>query len=170
MVAITHYHEDHGWFGALPGAPTIADRGGHFEGVDFRMTTYAHDGCGGTQMGLSRLIWFTLDGLSILHPGDIGAAPRELPGPVDLLLLPVGGRYTLPPQEAISWAQRLSQRWVVPMHYRCEAVDLPMATLEEALSLLPEGTPLTRQTSPEVTLDRHTPEGWLVLPPASALA
>jgi len=133
IVTVSHYHEDHGWLGAVEGAPEILDQTGSALGIDVTFFTTAHDHDGGCISGLNHMYRFMMDGYAVLHPGDIGVLPDaeqcEAIGPVDVLLLPVGGNYTVSPAEALEFAKRLSPRWVIPMHYRTPDVDLPMAPL-----------------------------------------
>lgn len=140
LVVVTHYHEDHGWIGGVPGSPTVVDGPGRFGGVDFRVAWIPHDDSGGDHMGLSRMMAFTVDGIGVLHPGDIGREPthQELArlGRVDLLLLPVGGTFTLPIAQAEALRQRLKPRWTVPMHYDSNKVTLKMARRDAYLAVV----------------------------------
>lgn len=147
VVAVTHFHEDHGWIGGVPGDPIVVDRTRTARGVRFRTTTVPHDGSDGSHMGLSRRVAFTLDGVAVLHPGDLGRVPDDLTdlGRVDLLLVPVGGKYTIGPAEAAALVRSLAPRWVVPMHYRSPKVDLDMATREDFVAAL---GPDVRVTAP----------------------
>ncbi len=118
-------------------------------------------------MGLSRMFAFTVDGVSIWHPGDLGRLPTDdqidALGPADVLLLPVGGRFTLPIPEAIALMDRLAPRWTVPMHYKSDRVDLDMATLDEFLAEVPT-RPLV--SVPGSELDDATDPGLVLLRPA----
>src|SRR5919201_1786740 len=65
---------------------------------------------------------FELDGVRVAHFGDFGQAAlrpeqRAAIGDVDLVLIPVGGGFTIGAQEAARIVEELSPRWVVPMHY-----------------------------------------------------
>jgi len=140
IVAITHYHEDHGWFGALPGSPEIVDASMTVQGIEFRTVIMPHDSCGGSHMGLSKMIAFDLDGISILHTGDIGRLPSsdelEQLGPIDLLLLPVGGTFTIGLPDALKLHEQLEPRWTIPMHYKTQKVALDMAPRDEFVAAL----------------------------------
>ena len=66
---------------------------------------------------------FELDGLRVAHFGDFGQSalrPEQASaiGVVDLLILPVGSGPTIGATQAKAIVERLSPRWVVPMHYR----------------------------------------------------
>jgi L-ascorbate metabolism protein UlaG (beta-lactamase superfamily) len=163
---VSHYHEDHGWIGAAPGEPVIVDRSRRVAGVTFTLWTTAHDGAAGCRMGLSRSMRFRLDGVTVLHTGDLGDvddAWLKAAGRVDLLLLPVGGVYTLPPDRALALMDAVAPRWCIPMHYRSDAVRLDMATRDEFVA---------RLGSRPVTPCGHTfhpglPPGVVLLDPAT---
>ena len=96
-------------------------------------------------MGLSRAIRLVVDGVSVLHLGDLGRSltPDELLAigrRVDVLLLPVGGTFTLPLERALELQAALRPRWTVPMHYRSPRVNLDMAPREDYLRALPRAT------------------------------
>ena len=87
-----------------------------------------HDSSAGTERGPNTIFAFTLDGVRVAHLGDFGqAALREEQaaaiGAVDLLFVPVGGRFTIGAQEAAAVVARLRPRWVVPMHYRTPRIN-----------------------------------------------
>jgi len=171
IVAITHYHEDHGWYGALPGDPIVVDQPGQVLGVDFRMVWLPHDAHDGCRMGISRMIAFTVDGVSVLHPGDLGRLPtrdelRTL-GRVDLLLLPIGGKYTLGTDDAVELMRMLRPRWTVPMHYRSKRVDLDMAPRAAFVARLPSGIDVHGSGSAELDCAApDCPDGVILLDPA----
>ena len=106
-------------------------------------------------MGLSRMIAFEVDEIRVLHPGDLGRLPTEEErnelGPIDLLLLPMGGKYTIGSTDAATLCEQLSPRWVVPMHYRSSKVDLDMAPRSEFLEALPATTPIIHHTKSVLT-------------------
>jgi L-ascorbate metabolism protein UlaG (beta-lactamase superfamily) len=64
---------------------------------------------------------FEMDGLCICHTGDVGEPfnedQLELIGHVDIVLLPVGGAYTMGPENAKKVTEQLKPKIAVPMHY-----------------------------------------------------
>ena len=157
IVAVTHYHEDHGWIGGVHGEPTIMDAAGESHGISFHTVTVPHDCVGGSTMGLSRMISFEVDGIGVLHPGDLGRLPtdeeRKELGAVDLLLLPMGGTYTIDSEAAVALCEQLTPRWVVPMHYRSNKVDLDMAPRSTFLGALRASTPIIHHTQSLLTCE-----------------
>lgn len=143
IVAITHFHEDHGWFGSIAGDPVIVDGPATVRGVEFRCAWLPHDDCGGSVMGTSRMVAFEVDGVAVWHTGDPGRLPtaEEIAtlGRCDLLLLPVGGTYTIGVDDAVRLLELVSPRWTVPMHFRSPRVDLNLAERSVFLDALPAG-------------------------------
>jgi len=157
IVAVTHYHEDHGWIGAVAGNPQIVDSPDESHGISFRMQTVPHDCHSGSVMGLSRMIAFTMDDTSIWHPGDLGRLPTtaecDALGPVDCLLLPMGGTYTIGPEEAVQLCQQLTPRWVVPMHYSSTRVDLDIAPRSAFVDALGQSAAVVHHTRSTLVFD-----------------
>jgi len=148
VVVVTHFHEDHGWIGGVPGEPQVVDGDWRADGenpLEVRCAWIQHDNTGGDRMGLSRMMAVSLGGLTVLHPGDPGRLPTQAElaplWPIDILLLPVGGVYTLGLDEAEAFREQVAARWTVPMHYRSDKVDLPMATRAEWLTHLDPAVP-----------------------------
>ena len=81
-----------------------------------------HDSQGGALRGKNTVRRFAAEGVSVVHLGDLGhqLSPAQLAaiGPCDVLLLPIGGAYTVDPAGAKAVADAVAPRVVVPMHYR----------------------------------------------------
>ncbi len=166
VVLVSHYHEDHGWIGAAPGDPVIVDRSRRVADTSFKLWTTAHDSASGCRMGLSRSMRFKLDRITVLHTGDLGEFDDEwlaTAAKVDVLLLPVGGVYTLAPERALALMDALAPRWCIPMHYQSSAVKLDMATRDDFVALLGE-RPVTACGD---TFHPGLPPGVILLDPAT---
>ncbi len=103
-----------------------------------------HDTEQGRRRGKNVMFRIEVDGLKILHCGDLGhdlananfheAAYKEAPKP-DILMVPVGGHYTIDARTAELVVNRLQVRVVIPMHYRTETHPTsPLATVDEFLA------------------------------------
>jgi L-ascorbate metabolism protein UlaG (beta-lactamase superfamily) len=131
LVLVTHEHVDHNAVEAITGSPQIVrSTAGRFETPlgEVVAINSEHDDEAGTQRGPNTIFVFSLDGVRVCHFGDFGQAAlrpeqRAAIGAVDLLFLPVGGGPTIGAAEAAEITAALSPRWVVPMHYRTEAID-----------------------------------------------
>jgi L-ascorbate metabolism protein UlaG (beta-lactamase superfamily) len=91
-------------------------------GLSIRGIRSYHDQKRGRLRGKNTIFCFTLDDIRICHLGDLGhilsrSQISEI-GPVDLLFLPVGGRYTIDAKAADEVLEQLHPALVVPMHYR----------------------------------------------------
>ena len=60
---------------------------------------------------------FTLEGTRIYHAGDTDAIPEMEAIDCDIAFLPIGGTYTMTPEEAGDAVRKLGPKIVVPMHY-----------------------------------------------------
>lgn len=126
LLLVTHEHLDHNAVEVIDGEPTVLrSTAGKLESPVGEVVAVAseHDQAAGTERGPNTIFVFTLDGVRIAHFGDFGqAALRDEQaaaiGEVDLIFLPVGGGPTVDASQAREIVDRLSPKWVVPMHYR----------------------------------------------------
>lgn len=103
--------------------------------------------------------YFTMGGLRGCHMGDLGhrLTSREA-APVqgcDILLAVAGGPPTLALADLRDAITLLRPRVVIPMHYQTGKINLPLATIDSLIALMPE-TPVTYSSSPTITLTRET--------------
>ncbi len=137
IVLVTHDHADHNYVQGLPGSPKIIKGvGSHsVKGLEIRGIAAYHDGTKGAERGTNTIFCFFLDGLRICHLGDLGYVPTEEEaqqiGPVDVLLMPVGGFYTIDPAQATQTAQRINPRITIPMHFKTPRCGFPLAVVED---------------------------------------
>lgn len=132
-VYCSHGHNDHSGTGVvtLSGAPC---------GVTVSTLDTWHDEVKGAKRGASRIHIFSAEGMRVAHLGDLGCELTEEQAEalrdVDVLLIPVGGFYTIDARQAAAIAARLSPRVVVPMHYRGESFGYEvLAPVDDFLSL-----------------------------------
>ncbi len=153
LVTISHQHFDHNAVGGVPGKPQVVKEAGEhsFDGVKITGIRSFHDKAGGAQRGENLIFVIEAEGVRVCHLGDLGhTLDRNLVkqiGKVDVLLVPVGGFYTIGAAEAKEVADRLNPPYVVPMHYKTPYLNLPIAPLEEFLKYYPS---YKKQTELEV--------------------
>ena len=87
-----------------------------------------HDNVHGAKRGPDAITVFRLGGLRVCHLGDLGQLSltpdqvREI-GRVDVLMIPVGGFFTIDGPQAAAIARQLRPRVILPMHYRTAALS-----------------------------------------------
>jgi L-ascorbate metabolism protein UlaG (beta-lactamase superfamily) len=97
-----------------------------------------HDESGGSQRGTNMVFVFAVEGVNICFVGDLGhrlsQEQIQAIGPVDLLLVPVGGTFTVDAEGAVDVVKALNPRVVIPMHYKTDKCGLPIATADGFLA------------------------------------
>ena len=134
-VTVSHNHYDHNNAKAIAGKPKIINKAGFYElpGVEIEGTKSYHDTEEGKLRGENVIFKFRMDGLDVCHLGDIGeectADLIEMILPVNILLIPVGGNYTIDADQAKEYVDRIMPDIVIPMHYksRHKTIDLEKA-------------------------------------------
>jgi len=137
LVLITHNHVDHNQIDAVENkdrAKILAGCKGmarkqewnpideKFKDVHIRTVGVYHDKSQGMERGKNSIFIIEVDGLRIVHLGDLGHVLTEAQvktiGPVDILMIPVGGTYTINGSDAKEVVQQLRpSRLIFPMHY-----------------------------------------------------
>ncbi|VVB72811.1 Beta-lactamase superfamily domain protein [uncultured archaeon] len=132
IVTVSHDHGDHNNFQAAGcHSHLIRGPGRHIaKDLELRGIKSYHDGLHGKLRGANTIFCFMMDGISVCHLGDLGhilsaRLVREI-GPVDLLFLPVGGRYTIDSREAEEVRKLLGPKISVPMHYKTAALSFEL--------------------------------------------
>jgi L-ascorbate metabolism protein UlaG (beta-lactamase superfamily) len=140
VVTISHAHKDHFFTELIEGEPLILTWPGQFEKKGVRIWGFGsfHDKVEGKERGENVLYKIESEGVSILHCGDLGAVLTDVQideiGDVDVLLVPVGGKYSLTADEAINLIKKLEPAIVIPMHYGRPGLLIEgLAPLEEFL-------------------------------------
>ena len=99
-----------------------------------------HDDAQGTKRGSNTIRIYDDGEYKVAHMGDIGCPPtaeqKEALKGIDVMLMPVGGFFTLEPEDVCALAAELKPRMLVPMHYRGEGFGYDViAPLEKYASL-----------------------------------
>lgn len=140
-VTLSHNHEDHNNLNAVSNNPIVLDKQGLFEvkGVHIRSLLTDHDKNGGRDRGSNLVFQYRLDGVEVCHMGDIGeecnALLCEALVPSNVLLVPVGGNYTINAEEAKEFVDKLMPDYVITMHFKTKNTTLDIDKLDEFLDL-----------------------------------
>ena len=127
IALVSHHHHDHDAVDNLKGMPRVFDREGLYTPEpDVRITALRgwHDDAEGSKRGETLLFLTETEGLRIVHLGDLGCPLNDeqlekLKNP-DILMIPVGGFYTIDGKQAAETARQLHAGIVLPMHYKTE--------------------------------------------------
>ena len=140
-VTVSHGHYDHNAIEKVGGNPKIIDKESSIDlsGVEINSVKSFHDGNRGKKRGENIIFKFRMDGIDVCHLGDLGEDCSsdliETVLPVNVLLIPVGGNYTLDAEMAKEYVDRIMPDIVIPMHYRTKDCKLDIDKVDEFLNL-----------------------------------
>ncbi len=137
LVLTSHDHGDHNYIRDIKGKFTRIEKEGSYTiaGVTVTAIPCFHDPSHGKDRGKNLIFVIEADSLKVVHVGDLGhvLSPDILQklGSVDVLLLPVGGFYTIDAKEATEVMNAVKPRVTVPMHYKTEKCAFPITGVDE---------------------------------------
>ena len=142
LITMSHAHHDHCEESMIVGNPVIV-RGAQkacVGSVESEAVLSWHDDAVGQLRGENAIRIFTIDGLKVVHMGDQGCMPDEaalekITG-ADVMMIPVGGTYTVDARGAKAIIDRAKPACVIPMHVKTKRCPYPIAAMSEALSAL----------------------------------
>lgn len=153
IVTVSHEHGDHNNVAAVKGNPKIVKAGAEVRDIKFKAVATAHDDKGGGQRGKNTVFCFEVDGINVCHAGDLGhmltAAQVNDIGKVDVLMIPVGGFFTIDAATATKVVEQLKPKIVIPMHYKTDKLNFPIAGVEDFLK---DKSNVTRPSESEIEL------------------
>lgn len=134
----THSHFDHNALSLIEFDKKVSSEK-QAEGTPFRAVRLFHDEVCGRLRGENLAYVFKADGLTVCHLGDAGekfsSDIKKKIGKIDVLLVPVGGNYTIDALEAKKYVDGLSPKIVIPMHYKTARSNIDIDGKDEFLSL-----------------------------------
>ncbi|KPK48888.1 MAG: hypothetical protein AMK72_05845 [Planctomycetes bacterium SM23_25] len=138
IVTVSHDHADHNNVAAVKGNPQVVQGVGSHQakGIQFKGVATAHDESSGKERGSNTIFCFTLDGINVCHLGDLGHDLSDQTaadiGDVDVLLIPVGGNFTIDAAVANTVCKTLAPKVVIPMHFKnARCPSFPVAGVED---------------------------------------
>ncbi len=136
IVTISHEHDDHNDT-TLKGNPKYV-RGPltqEIKGITINGTEVFHDTSRGQERGKNTIFSILVDRVNIVHLGDLGHkllfSDTAKIGKVDILLIPVGGYFTIDAATAWDVVKILKPKIVIPMHYKTDKCGFPIAPVED---------------------------------------
>jgi len=139
IVTVSHDHSDHGYVEGVPGRFEVVNTPGDrtIAGIAISGVSAFHDPDKGAIRGPNMMFTVAVDGVRVAHLGDLGHELRaqevEQIGQVDVLLIPVGGYYTIGPEQASRVIEMLKPRVAIPMHFKNEKVNLTIGPVDDFL-------------------------------------
>ncbi len=144
VVTVSHHHSDHDVTSNVGGKPVIIDKEENYDsdGVEINSIKSFHDASRGKKRGENLIFKFRMDGIDVCHLGDLGEKCSsdliETLLPVNVLLIPVGGNYTIDAEMAKEYVDRIMPDIVIPMHYRTKDCKIDVDKVDEFLELFDE--------------------------------
>lgn len=139
IAVSTHNHDDHNNLDSITDAALKITGPGEYEvkGVSITGIGTYHDTEKGAQRGRNTVYNISVDGLNIVHLGDLGhtlsEAEIEEIGATDILLVPVGSVYTIDAKTASDVVSSLEPKIVIPMHYGVPGLKFELEPVENFL-------------------------------------
>lgn len=135
IVTTSHEHFDHNNVAAVKGNPRVVAAGTEVSGIKIRGIPTTHDDTGGSQRGENTIFCLEIDGLHVCHAGDLGHVLTDEQvqaiGKVDVLLVPVGGFFTIDAKAATQVCDQLKPKVIIPMHFKTDKLEFPIAGVDE---------------------------------------
>lgn len=130
ILVMSHDHFDHANKDAVSGYKLMIEGPGEYE-VDgtfiYGFQTF-HDAQEGAERGKNTIYQIDIDDFSVLHLGDLGhelsKETLEKMSEVDVLLVPVGGVFTIDAKTATKVISSLEPGFVIPMHYQTKDLTI----------------------------------------------
>lgn len=142
IATVSHSHDDHSNTSALRGNPYVVHSAGEYDikGVLIEGIESYHDEKNGKERGGNIIFRIEVNGVTIAHLGDLGHAlddkQLERLAGSDILLIPVGGKYTIGAKQAVEIISQVEPRIVIPMHYKTKGVELDIDGVDKFIKEL----------------------------------
>jgi L-ascorbate metabolism protein UlaG (beta-lactamase superfamily) len=140
IVIVSHDHHDHNNVKTVSGEPFIVDGPGEYDikKIFIRGIYSFHDDKKGEERGINTISVIEAEEMKICHLGDLGQkelSDKQLEkiGEVDILMIPVGGTYTINGSEAVKIINQIEPKMVIPMHYKIPGLNLKLNPVEKFL-------------------------------------
>lgn len=140
VITVSHSHYDHNNVKALSGNPFIIEGPGEYDikGIFVKGIYSFHDNSQGKERGVNTIYVLKMEDMKICHLGDLGQ--KELSseqfdqiGDVDILMIPVGGIYTINGNEAVQIINQIEPKIVIPMHYNLPKLNIKLNNVNSFL-------------------------------------
>lgn len=161
IVTVSHDHNDHNASDKVTGVKKVVQGPGEYEisGVSLIGYPSFHDNEQGAKRGKNTIYVIEAEGLRVVHLGDIGHQLSEDLinefGDVDILMIPVGGEFTIGSKEAAEIINKVEPFFVIPMHYMQEGLNKDTFAKMEPVETFLKESGLTTERTPKFTLKKE---------------
>ena len=143
IVLVSHQHYDHNNVKAVPGSPFVVSGPGEYEvkEVFIHGIPSFHDSSLGKEKGSNTIYTIEAEDLRICHLGDLGQkelTPEQVEkiGEVDILMIPIGGMFTISVKEAMKIMSQIEPNIIIPMHYQIPKLKTKLDGLDKFLKAM----------------------------------
>lgn len=167
IVTSSHDHDDHNLIAQVEGSHYDILGPGEYEigGTSIFGISSFHDDKQGEERGRNTIYVFNIDGIVVCHLGDLGHKLSEEQigeiGNVDVLLVPVGGVYTIDASLAANTVSQLEPKIVIPMHYKADGLKYDLEPVENFIKEM--GIEPIKDSKFSITSDKLPEEIQLVV-------
>jgi len=152
ILLVTHDHSDHSNIKAVSGTPFIIKGPGEYDikKVFVHGISGYHDNVQGSQRGSITIYTIETEGIRLCHLSDLGqkeltSSQLDEIGDIDILMIPIGGIYTIDTAEAVKIMAQIEPRIIIPMHYKIPKLKIKLDDIDKFLKSLgikkPESLP-----------------------------
>jgi len=143
LVLVSHQHHDHNNAKAIEGSPFLISGPGEYEIKDVFVQGIPsfHDAVSGKERGANTIYTIEAEDMRICHLGDLGQKELtsdqiEKIGEIDILMIPVGGIYTISAKEAVKIMSQIEPSITLPMHYQLPKLKIKLEGLDKFLKTM----------------------------------
>src|SRR3989338_1496000 len=174
ILLVSHGHDDHNNIKAIKGEAFLVDGPGEYEikGVFVQGISSFHDNKEGKERGVNTIYTIEAEDMRFCHLGDLGQKELtdeqlESIGHVDILMIPVGGEYTISASEAAKVIGQIEPKIVIPMHYELPKLKVALDGVDKFLKAMGKnnGEPQDKLTIKASALPKESEMEIVVLQP-----
>lgn len=136
IVTVSHAHADHSHVSEFKGAQVVdKELGAKIKDVEIKGIMSYHDDKKGASRGNNIIFIFKVDGLRIVHFGDLGTQNIDVSDfvDIDIALIPVGGTFTLDAENATEVLDKINPKITIPMHFKTPKLGFAIEGVEDFL-------------------------------------
>lgn len=137
LVLVSHNHHDHNNVEAIKGDPYVIDIPGEYsiKGINIIGVDSYHDDKNGAESGKNTIFILESEEIRLCHLGDLGCELTEKQletiNGVDILMVPIGGNYTINWEKAIDVIKMIEPNIIIPIHYKVPGLSIEVDVDDE---------------------------------------